>query len=173
MSFQSTVSLAQGFGVPGEIFDNGPVRSQPYIILSDSAAYNIIGATACMYKSEGVCRAGNPLNINVFAGILANPKVNKLLGDTSSSLNPTLTVPNQTIVECVTMGSMIVTLPAAASIGDLVIFDNTTGALSTIPPGTVLPAGKTYAFAYVDRFTVGAAGLAVITINAPAPALVN
>lgn len=236
--FQSTVSLQQGFGVPGELFTNGPVRAEAFTIESALPAYNVIGATACSVTSQGFCAAGKSSENLPFAGILVNPKGVALFGAGGQPLNPTLTVPNFTAVECLTMGTIVVTLPAAASIGDKVIFDNITGALSTIstatfvlnggttstdqtvtmastagvlvgmgvsgagipagatvvsivpntsieisiaatatatvpltftPTGNELPAGKSFANAEVDYYTVSGAGLAVITVS---PALV-
>ena len=238
MAFQSTVSQAQGFGVPGEQFTDGPWRAEAYTIESASAAYNIIGATACSVTSQGFCAAGKTSANLPFAGILVDPKDVALFGAGGQPLAPSLTVPNFTAVECATMGSFIVTLPAAAAIGDKVIFDNVTGALSTIstapfqlsggttstdqtvtmastagvqvgmgvsgagiplgavvdsiiantsieisipatatatvpltftPTGNLLPAGKSFANAVVDYYTVSGAGLAVITMT---PALV-
>ena len=166
MSFQSSVFINQGFGVPGELFTDAPYIVQPYTIVSALASYNIIGATACTITSQGVCQAGDGGTLG-FAGILVDPKDIALFGAGGIPLNPTLTVPNQTQVECLTMGSIIVTLPAAANIGDYVIYDNTTGALATITPVTPLPSGKSFANALVSYFTQGIAGsaLAVITVN--------
>jgi len=167
MGFQSTVSLVQGFGVPGEQFSDSPWRAQSFSINSASAAYNIIGATACTVTSQGVCQAGSGGTLG-YAGILAAPKEVALFGTSGSPLSPTLTVPNFTQIECMTMGQIIATLPASASIGDWVIFDNTTGALSTVAPTTSLPGGKSWAYAVVDNFTVTAASgvaLAVLTLN--------
>jgi len=164
MTFQSTVSLKQGFGVPGEYFTDGPFRAESFILNSVSAAYNIIGATAFSIVSQGIAQAGNPSS-GVFAGILANPKTAPLQGGSSGTLSPTLTLPNNAQADIVNMGTMVVTLPASAAIGDYVVFDNTTGALSTIAPGASLPSGKTFANAVVDYFTVGGAGLAVITLT--------
>jgi hypothetical protein len=169
MGFQSAVSLLQGFGVPGEQFTDGPTRAETFTIVSASSSLNIIGATACTVTSQGVCAAGNVGGARVFAGILVDPKDVALFGTGNQPLAPTLVVPNNSIVECASMGSFIVTLPAAANIGDSVIFDNTSGALSTIAPGIALPSGKTFANAVVDYYTVAAAGLAVITMT---PALV-
>lgn len=234
MGFQSTVSQAQGFGVPGEQFTDGPWRAETFTIVSAQASYNVIGATACSVTSQGFCAAGKPSANAPFAGILVDPKDVALFGVGNQPLAPTLQVPNQAIVECATMGSFIVTLPAAAAIGDKVIFDNITGALSTIstapfqlnggttstdqtvtmastagvlpgmgvsgagiplgatvvsvvantsieisaaatatatvpltftPTGNELPAGKSFANAVVDYYTVSGAGLAVITLT--------
>lgn len=163
MAFQSTVSLAQGFGVPGDFYDDSPRRVQPYVLNSVSAANNIFG-NAFSITAEGVASCGNTASFP-FAGILIGSKDAVSLGTTGNALAPTLTVPNGTQVQCCTEGSVIVTLPAAAAIGDLVVFDNTTGALSTITPSTILPSGKSPAYASVDRFVVSGAGLAVITLT--------
>ena len=164
MGFQSTVSINMGFGVPGEQYTDSPSTALPYTIQSASAAYNIIGATCCTVTSQGFCQAGSGGTMG-FAGFLVDPKDVALFGSGGIPLNPTLTVPNFTLVECLTMGTIIVTLPGAASIGDYVIYDNTTGAISTITPVTPLPVGKTFANAIVTEFTVSGAGLAVITVN--------
>ena len=167
MSFQSTVSLQQGFGVPGELFTDAPYIALPYTIYSDShPEYNIIGATCCTVTSQGFCQAGAGGTLG-FAGFLVDPKDQALFGSGGVPLNPTLTVNNYDIVECLTMGTIIVTLPAAANIGDYVVFDNTTGAISTISPTTPLASGTTFANAQVTYYTQGVSGsaLAVITVN--------
>lgn len=165
MGFQSTVYQYAGFGVPGEQYSDGPWRAQSFTINSASAAYNIIGATMCSITSQGFCAAGNSGGTAPFAGLLVDPKNVALFGTGGIPLNPTLTVPNYTQIECATMGSYIVTLPNSANIGDWVIYDNTTGAISSVAPGTSLPSGKSWGNAIVDYFTVASAGLAVITLN--------
>jgi hypothetical protein len=162
-SFQTSVPFNQALGVVGELYDTSPVRSQPYTLVSASAAYNVFGR-AFSITGEGTCAAGNSGTAQ-FAGILCNPKVGALLGDGTLPLNPSLTLPNGAIGELITMGCMIVTLGASAAIGDLVVYDNTTGVLETIAPDANLPVGKSFAYAQVDRFTVSAAGLAVIMIT--------
>ena len=63
MSFQSTVSLQQGFGVPGELFTDGPYIALPYTIYTAShPEYNIILKDS--YKLG--------ILVLLFAGILAN-----------------------------------------------------------------------------------------------------
>jgi len=164
MSFQSSVFINQGFGVPGELFTDSPWIAQSYTINSGSAANNIIGSTCCTSGTQGFCAAGGT---DVFAGFLVDPKDIALFGASGIPLNPTLTVPNFTQVECLTMGTIIVTLPAAAAIGDYVVFNNTTGRISTITPSTPLASGTTFAQAIVAYFTQGIAGtaLAVIQVN--------
>lgn len=164
MTFQSSVFIEQGAGVPGELFTNSPVRSQTFNINSDDPAYNIIGATCCTVEAEGECQAGAGGALGVFAGFLVAPKDYALFG-AAQPLDPSLTLPNDSVVECLTMGTIWVTLPAVAEIGDLVIYDDTTGAIETISPGDNLPVGKSFAYAVVDYFSVTAEGLAVVTVS--------
>lgn len=165
-SMQSTVFNQSGFGVPGELFTNAPYKAESFIINSALASYNIIGATAYTVTSQGVAQAGSGGTFG-YAGILANPKTQALRGDGVNPLNPSLTLPNYSQADLVTMGNLIVTLPDDANIGDSVIFDNTTGALDTIAPGANLPVGKSFAQAIVDYFiaNAGAPQLAVIYID--------
>lgn len=138
-AFQTTVNVQLAFGVPGALYDDSPVRSAPWTLVSANAAYNIIGATAFTATtadpgtaaSSGVAAAGGT---GQFVGVLANDKVYATSGTTAGALNPTLTLPNQTLGELVTMGHLIVTLPGPANLGDLVSYDVTTGALSTYAP---------------------------------------
>lgn len=164
MAFQSTIYFYTGAGVPGEQYSDVPWRAQAFTIDSASAAYNIIGATFCTVTSQGFCQAGSGGTLGA-AGLLVDPKAVALFGTSGAPLAPTLTVPDQTAIECATEGSFWVTLPAAAAIGDYVVYDNTTGALATVTPGTSLPSGKSWANAYVDVYTVSGAGLGVITLN--------
>ena len=164
MPFQSTVSLQQGFGVPGELFSDSPFRCQPFILNTTShPEYNIVGATCCTVTSQGIATAGGT---GIFAGFLVDPKVYALQGTVAGgTLAPSLTLPNYTNVELLTEGEIIVTLPGAAAIGDVVIFNQTTGAISSQTPSTAVPSGSSYAFAVVSRFTVSGAGLAVIMVT--------
>lgn len=164
MGFQSTVSLEQGFGVVGEVFDNGPHRAQPFIIISDDAADNVFGR-AFTVTAEGKAEAGKD-GTQVFAGILINPKEESSNGTVAGgTLAPTLTIPNNTVGSLLSEGSIIVQLPASANIGDAVYFNDATGVLVTTAPGASAPASSTLIKgAYVDRFTRTGAGLAVITL---------
>lgn len=161
MTFQTTVLAKTGLGVVGELFTDGPHKAESFILTSADASYNVFGR-AFTVSSEGVAAAGGTAK---FAGILSNPKGSAFLGTTAGTLVPSLTLPNYAQGELLTMGSMIVSLPAAAAIGDLVVFDNTTGALETIIPTAALPVGKSFAYAFVDYFTVSGSGLAVITLT--------
>jgi hypothetical protein len=161
--FQSTVSLSMGAGVIGELFNDGPRRCQTATIVSGSAANNVFGR-GFSYASNFTAQAGNG-GARGFAGILVGPKEQALLGDTNGTLDPSLTLPNNIQAEFLTMGSVWVALGAAANIGDYVFYNNTTGVLTTLAPGTTPVTGTTFANAVVDYFDLAAAGLAVITLS--------
>jgi hypothetical protein len=164
MAFQSAVQILQGVGVPGELYDDSPVIAATYTLNSVLPAYNVIGSTAYTVQSQGFVQAGSGGAFG-YAGILVDPKVYALYGVGGQPLAPSLVLPNNGIAELLTMGTIFVILPAAANIGDWVIFDNTTGALSTVAPLTSLPSGKSWANAIVYLYNVTGAGLAVIQVN--------
>lgn len=138
MGFQTVVNNQLGFGVPGALFSDAPVRAQPAALNSASALYNVIGETAFTVVSADPGDGSAPLIAQAggsgpFAGILMNSKVYATSGPSTGALNPTLVLPNETIAELLLMGDIIVALPGPANIGDQVAYDLTTGALSTFP----------------------------------------
>ena len=165
MAFQTTVFLQNGSGVPGEQYANYPSIAQSFIMYNAGhPEYNIIGSTCYTITSPGQAQAGSGGALG-FAGFLMNPKVYAFQGTAAGTLVPTLTLPNYTQGEFMQEGSLWVTLPGTAVIGDLIIFDNTTGAISSITNATALPSGHSFAQAQVDYYNVTTPGLAVITIQ--------
>lgn len=133
MAFQTTVNQFYAFGVPGELILSGAWRAAPFNLNSAQASYNIIGATAYTTTDGLIAAAGGTIGDGTaFAGILVNPKVYATSGTTSGTLAPTLTLPNNGVAELLIMGIINVTLPAACAVGDAVLYDTTTGALSTL-----------------------------------------
>lgn len=147
-------SLVQGAGIPAGTTIASITNSTTIVI---SAAATASATVALIFT---------PPNLG-FAGFLVDPKDVALFGVNNQPLAATLTVPNNAIVECMTMGTIYVTVPAACAIGDYVVYDNITGAISTIAPGVALPNGKTFANARIDYFTPNASGtqMAVVSIN--------
>jgi hypothetical protein len=167
MALQTTVYAAQGFGVVGEVYDDSPLRAQPFTLVSALASYNVFGRGFSV-TSQGVANAGNTAGTQKFAGILINPKAHALFGDGTGPLNPALVLPNQAVADLCTMGQVVVALPGVAAIGDLVCYNNTTGVLTTIAPSANLAVGTSFAFATVTRFTPAAVNgiyLAVIELS--------
>lgn len=159
MGFQASVDMNQGFGVVGEIFSNGPVRTKPYTLVS-SPAVNTIG-NAYTITSEGIAEVGGAAGI--FAGILVNPKHYASQGTTAGgTLAPTLVLPDNTEGELLTMGEIVVSLSNAAVIGSGVYYADATGALGC---GTAGVGQTQITGAKVVRYTTSGAGLAVIELT--------
>ena len=144
MGFQSTVNIQQAFGVVGDIGFDGPTRAVPYI-LNSSGTPNLIGnaftvtsgASAGSNASQPIAGFAQVGGTGVFAGILSNSKLYAAFGTTSGGpLAPTITLADQSIGELVFMGEVVVSLPEAANVGDLVTYAPSTGNLNTVPPVT-------------------------------------
>lgn len=167
-SFQTTVNIQYAFGIPGALYDDSPMRAAPWELESASAAYNIIGATAYTATSadpgtadvSGVAAAGGT---GQFVGVLANLKEQVTSGN-AGSLNPSGSLPNNVTASLVTMGHLIVTLPAPANLGDQVAYDATTGQLSTYP--------KTASFTASLVASTGVLTVSAITAGAIQPGAV-
>jgi hypothetical protein len=165
MAFQSTVRIDQTTGIVGEIILDGPLRAQPGILRSTAQANNVIGrAFTLVAGTDDVFSADQGTGVGVFSGILVNPKVYATSGTTAGTLEPTLTLPNETQAEFLTMGIIIVSLAAAASIGDNVYYDPDNGALSAglAPPGSFTDQVPN---ATVVRQSTTGAGLAIIQLT--------
>lgn len=170
MAFQSTIYLQQGAGVVGDRASDTPWIVKPYMLTSADAANNVIGRGFSI-SAEGVARAGNTgSNTLPFAGILVNSKAYASFGTAAGGpLAPTLTLANYVTAEFATMGTYFITLGDVAAIGDLIVYDNTTGVLTSIAPTANLPVGTSFAYAKVVDRTVAGAGLAVIEIDPTLP----
>lgn len=96
----------------------------------------------------------------VFGGILANPKQQALVGTTAGTLTPTLNVPDNTQVDILEMGLMVVYSGTACAIGDSLVYNIITGAISTVIPGAT-PGANTRAVpnGTVFRYNSSGAGL--------------
>lgn len=161
MGFQSTIALAQGFGVVGELAFAGPTRAQPGVV-KGTAANIVVGRAFTIDNTDGQFQPGGT---GAFGGILATPKALQSIGTTAGGpLAPTLVVPAGTVCEFVTMGEIIVALTGAANIGDGVYFVQADGTLAAGTAG----AGQTQIVgAKVVRFKNAAAGLAVVSLTGP------
>jgi hypothetical protein len=160
---QQFVNTISGLGIPGELFDDGPVRCEPYMLNSPESGGvlinpNVFGYAYTIFPGvQGQVQIGNPAGNGVFAGYLVTPKNHALRGVAGDTLAPTLQLPNDIEASFLNMGSIIVVLPTNAptspiEIGYRVIYDNFTGVLNAIDPTLALPTGKSDGHAVVDRF---------------------
>lgn len=142
MAFQSTVRFDQGGGIPGEYAYQSPTRAEPGILAT--------AATVGMFVSEDPAKPGF-WNAGLIAGalrfgIVATPKQYAARGTTvGGTLAPTLVLPANSEAEVATMGHLwaLNTAAAGAKPGDVVYFNNTTGAIVTTIPGAAAPATST------------------------------
>lgn len=143
-TFQSTVNIFSAAGVPGDMAFDGPLRAAPYN-LSSSGTPNIIG------NAFTITSGGNPDPTNgsslagtatvggtgVFGGILVNSKEYAAMSSLGgSTINPIMTLPDNSIGMLSTMGYFFASLPGSANVGDLVTYDPLTGNLNSITPTT-------------------------------------
>lgn len=169
MAFQTKVNIEQGFGVSGDIHLDSPTRTESLIIDSKGAAPNIVGYAFTKDAKTNIAKVGGEIAAGrVFAGILVNSKEYPLYGTTKGALEPSLAIADGIHGDMLTMGDIVVQVSTKCDIGDLVVYDNTTGALSTVAAGTAdAGSGKTFVpNAVVYRYPVTAnGGLTVIRLT--------
>lgn len=131
MTLQSTVALNQGFGVVGELAFDGPLRAISAVIDHATAA-NIVVGRWFTAPADGEYRPGGT---GAVGGLLVNPKVYASIGTSAGGpLAPTLIVPTGTVGEFASMGEFVVAAANAVALGDLAMYDTTTGAISALSP---------------------------------------
>lgn len=149
MAFQASINYDYGFGIPGEVVRDGPLRSHPGLINTATPANNVFGHAFTQLPAGGTVAAGGT---GVFFGFLANPKQHASFGGAAGPLSSSFALPNQVVADFVHFGMIVAQLTNAAVIGQQVQFAQATGALS-IPavPGTA-DAGNTMAPAWVEDY---------------------
>lgn len=166
MGFQTAVAVAQAFGVIGELVFDGPQRAFPAVIKHSTAADIVVGRYFTVDASDDTMRPGGT---GIMGGLLVNPKALASIGTSAGGpLAPTLVVPTGTNGEFATMGEYVVTLPAAAEIGDLALYDTTTGVIETTPPNVSVTGAIATTTLTVSAVAAGSAPLAVGQIIAGA-----
>ena len=140
-TFQSTVNVNLGFGIPGELIVDGPQRVDSLTLDSNGGT---IGLAFTKSNTTNVASQGGTVGTGVlFAGILVNPKAYASYGAVGGDpLDPTLFLSANSQGEFMTMGTIAVTIVGACNIGDLVQYNTTTGVLSTVAPGASATTGN-------------------------------
>lgn len=163
--FPNTVRSLQACGIVGDLIFDSPQRAETGVLNSVSAAYNVIGRAFCRKTASDLneVEAGGTGD---FAGILFNSKSYSTLGTTAGALQPTLTLPNETQVELLRMGIVLLSLDAAAEVGDTVVFDTTTGVLSPLAVEAAFTAAQATTVLTVSAITAGKIGVGSVIKNA-------
>ena len=164
-TFQSTVNVNLGFGVPGELIVDGPQRVDSLTLDSTGGT---IGLAFTKSNSTNIATQGGVVGTGVlFAGILVNPKAYASYGAVGGApLDPTMFLPPYSQGEFLTMGTIVVTMNGAANIGDIVFYEDTTGQLYAGTPGSAAGVGFTLIpNAVVYRYPTSGTGLTAIRIT--------
>ena len=167
MPFQTEVRIDQTTGIVGDIVLDGPLRGQPGILNSTSAANNVIGRAFRHIAGQDLMVSADVAAGSVFAGILANSKRYATSGTAAGgTLAPTLMLPNNANVTLVTMTSgILVMLATTANIGDNVFFATATGILSAAS-GTTLADNELIPNATIVRNNITGSGrLAIVELT--------
>jgi hypothetical protein len=164
MSFQGqlNVNTFQPTAFSGSKFSTAPMTAYSYLLwsinLAGDAVDNVIGSTGYTNVNikNGTVQAGNPnyaTNPDPFAGILVNKDDHVSFGTAFNPLAPTMKLPNGSTATLATQGDVAITISNdKANIGDLIVMDNLTGALSSIPRFTAPSATQTACNAEVKYF---------------------
>ena len=163
--FQQTVNVDLNIGVPGDIILDEPSRITPATL----ATAGTLGYYFTVANNTGLASVGGTItNGSVVAGgIGVLPKIEPLFGSSASSpLTANLSVAANEQIALLSLGSCIVSLPAAWNIGDYVAYSTTTGALSTYTPGGSPTGGSAQIpNAVMARFGSAAAGLGIARLT--------
>ena len=164
MSFQSIVRLVMTLGIIGEIIFDGPCRARPANLVSGGVANTVGKAFTWDAANDDEAGAGS-IGAGAFAGILIHPKHYALRGTVAGGpLAPTLDLPNESIGELLSMGTIIVdlTIVGTGKVGEPIFYVDATGALGS---GTAGGGQTQIANAKIDRENISGAGLAIITLT--------
>lgn len=181
MAFQNTVRFVQAAGLPGELANDGPHRSETFRLIAnpDVAAAPIAFGRVFGYADPAL--VGNPdglANVNVaipggdnFAGILINPKEHASYGNVDGALSAVYSLPDGSWGGLCRMGILFATVTAANAAagvpgatlgydeeGAIVAFVGAVPAATTLIPGarllTALGAAPTGGLAKIELTTI-------------------
>ena len=160
MGLQTQVNFGLPVGIPGCIAYDITVQAQPRLITSSSQAQTF-GFAFTESSTAGQAQVGGT---GEFAGILFEPKAYSNAGTSSGPLTTNYSLPDGTYANLGRYGAFFVSLAAAANIGDEVLFDQTTGAISTQPRTASFTASQTTTVLTVSAVAAGTAAIGVGSI---------
>lgn len=163
-NFQGSINYDFGFGIPGEIVRDGPLRARRGLINSAAAANNAFGNVFTLNNDGQTVGAGGTGSV---WGILANPKQHVSFGTTAGPLAPTFVLPNNTIADFVEFAKIVVPLygTKAATAGLQVQFSQTTGQISIPAVAGTADSGNTLLAAVVEDYAQTSEGGALLMLK--------
>lgn len=169
MAFQTTSNFFPAIGTPGELATITPdPRVQSRICYSATVAqtfgFVFTESTAGDVQLDNTVVVGGT---GVFAGILVQPKSAASFGTTAGGpLAPTLNLPDYAAGSLLTFGSVFVALPNASSLGDLVTYNTSTGAIAdTFAATAAFTASQATTVLTVTAITAGNIGVGSVIRN--------
>ena len=155
LEFQTAVYTDLPVGIPGDIpFISGAHDDTTQLVNSSLATPNVIGY-AYTYNTDGTVRCGGS---GAFAGIAINPRSYTNFGASSDPLAPNFAVPDGTALHLRRLGPVNVLFGAAATIGNQVLFNKTTGEISSQGAIASFVASQTTTVLTVASITAGFTG---------------
>jgi len=165
-TFQQAINYDFGFGIPGEISRDGPLRAHiGYLLAAGGVTTNNSFGNVFTLNADG--KTVGPGGTGAVWGILANPKQHVSMGNSNGPLAPNFLLPNNVTADFVEFGKVIVPLygTKAAVAGLQVQFATATGQIS-IPAAAGTPdAGNTLLPATVEDYGQTSEGGALILLK--------
>jgi hypothetical protein len=163
-SFQSTINYDFGFGIPGEIMRDGPLRAHIGYLNSGSATNNAFGRVFTLNGDNKTVGAGGT---GAVWGILANPKQHVSMGDSIGPLDPVFTLPNNITADFVEFAKVVCPLygTKAAAAGLQVQFAQADGKISIPATAGTADANNTLLNAWVEDYGQSSQGGALILLK--------
>ncbi|MCL6323998.1 structural cement protein Gp24 [Pectobacterium polaris] len=135
-NFQKSVRFSQGYGVVGEVSNDGPIRAKPAVLNSANSTNNVWGRVFTLNSDSETVRAGGT---GVFWGVMTNPKSGLYLGRVGDDEAPYL--PNGAVGEFTDMGEITVRVSTAVGYGDVLGYQTADGVIVHIDDPEDIPAG--------------------------------
>lgn len=134
MAFQNSVRTELGYGVPGELAFEGPLRARPAVLNSTDPANNVVGRWFTLNADGKTYGAGGT---GPMGGLLSNPKVYASSGNsTDGPLGASMTLRNNEIGELIEMGFPVISVAGEVHVGWIAHYNTTTGVIIAVAAGT-------------------------------------
>lgn len=168
MGFQQSAETATylGIGLPGDVARNSPVRANA-LPIDEGVASATIGYFYTQDTATGKVSPGGTLgDAVIFAGILTGSKQHYNQGASGSQFNPSMAIPGGQTGEFLRMGHVIVAVSRATTIGDRLIYNQTTGQVNSIAPGANPASGwAVIPNAFVEAYPTSSAGVTLARLT--------
>jgi hypothetical protein len=161
MTFQTSINYDYGFGIPGEVVRDGPLRAHVGYIKSANAANNVFGRVFTLNADGKTVGAGGTGEV---WGVLANPKQHASFGGAAGPLSPSFVLPNDVTADFAEFAKIVVALTGTvpATPGLQLQFKQSDGTISLpATPGTA-DSGCTMFNGWVEDYPQPAEGGALI-----------